>query len=85
MKSRISNFRKIISVFRKYGIEIIGERKFDHFTKDLHMDQVFVNGLIFEVEYELRKDLADEYLPKVSTPSALVSAFIQKEAVQDSV
>jgi len=82
MKSRISNFKKIISVFRKYGIEIMGERKFDHFYNDLHMDKVFVNGLIYEVECELKSYLADEHLPKVSSPSALVFAFLQKDSLQ---
>jgi len=81
MNNRISAFKKIILVFKRYGIQIMGERKFDHFYNDLHMDEVYVNGLIFEIEYELKKNLADEFIPTVSSPSTLVNAFLQKEAV----
>lgn len=77
MVSRISIIKKIIRVFRKYGIVIIGKRKFDDFYNDLHMDKIFVNGLIFEVEYALRKEISDENFSSVSTPLALVNAFLQ--------
>ena len=76
MDSRISILKKIIHVFRKYGIVIIGKRKFDDFYHDLHMDKIFVNGLIFEVEFALRKDISEECLTSVSTPQALVNAFL---------
>jgi acyl carrier protein len=76
MDSRISSLKKIIRVFRQYGIVIIGKRKFDNFYHDLHMDKVFVNGLIFEVEYALRKDISEESIVSVSTPLALVNAFL---------
>ena len=77
MDSRISSLKKIIRVFRKYGIVIIGKRKFDDFYLDLHMDKIFVNGLIYEVEYALRKEISEENIPSLSTPLALVNAFLQ--------
>lgn len=75
MSNRISSLKKIILVFRRYGIQIIGKRKFDDFYHDLHMDKIFVNGLIFEVEYELKKDLEEEFIPDISTPFALTNVF----------
>lgn len=46
-------FRKLILLFRSYGIQLTGNLKEKNFYDQLNMDEVFVHGLIFEVEYLL--------------------------------
>ena len=76
--NNISSIKRILGVLKKYGIQITGKRKYDHFYEDLNIDKVFVDGLIFEVEYELKKELADEYLQAVESPFSLVKIFLEK-------
>lgn len=76
--NKITSIKKILGIFNKYGIQIMGKRKYDHFYKDLNIDKVFVDGLIFEVEYALEKELGDEYIQAVESPISLVKIFLEK-------
>ncbi len=63
-------------MFRQYGIDITGKRKYDLFDRDLRMDRVFVSGLIFELEYELHKELEDEKVAGIQAPAQLIALLI---------
>lgn len=76
--NNISSIKKILGVLNKYGIQITGKRKYDHFYEDLNIDKVFVDGLIYEVEYELKKELGDEHIQSVESPFSLVKIFLEK-------
>ncbi|WP_194976734.1 acyl carrier protein [Aquiflexum lacus] len=72
----ISNMKKAISVFKTYGIPLTGKRKSANFYKELQMDKMFVDGLIFELEYELKRELEDEKISKIETPSELIEHLL---------
>lgn len=69
--------RKAIGVFRSYGIPLTGKKKSANFYNDLRMDKIFVSGLIFELEYELKKELEDDKIARIQTPSELISSLLQ--------
>lgn len=50
--------RKLILLFRSYGISLIGQNKFKDFHYQLNMDKIYVYGLIFEVEFLLKKEIS---------------------------
>jgi acyl carrier protein len=54
MNQRFTILKKAVEVFHTYGITLAGPRKNDHFITNLDMDPVFINGLIFELEYQLQ-------------------------------
>lgn len=71
-----SNLRKISKVFHQYGIDLTGKRKFASFEGDLKMDKIFVNGLIFDLEYELSKELEDEKVAGIQAPAQVIELLI---------
>ncbi|REG94578.1 acyl carrier protein [Algoriphagus antarcticus] len=73
---KYSQLRKITQVFNEYGIVLTGARKHDHFIFDLRMDKIFLNGLIFELEYALEKELEDHKVIAVDAPSQLIAMLI---------
>lgn len=75
MNQNFSKLKKAVRVFHSYGITLAGQRKNDHFFRKLNMDPVFVNGLIFELEYNLQVFLQDEYLGKACTPKEVIQLF----------
>ena len=77
-RNKISSIKTILDILKKYGIQVMGKRKYDHFYHDLNIDKVFVDGLIFEVEYALEKELGDEYIQAVESPISLVRIFLDK-------
>lgn len=76
MNHYYSQLKKAIEVFHSYGITLVGPRKNDHFIQQLNMDPVFVNGLIFELEYNLQVFLQDEWLGKVTTPKEVIQLLL---------
>ncbi|WPR77163.1 acyl carrier protein [Algoriphagus sp. NG3] len=73
---KYSQLRKITQVFGEYGIVLTGARKHDHFIFDLRMDKIFLNGLIFELEYALNKELEDHKVFQVNAPSQLIAFLL---------
>ncbi len=41
------------------------------------MDPIFINGLIFELEYQLQLFLQDEKLQRAATPKELIALFLE--------
>ena len=74
--NNIANLRKISKVFHQYGIDLTGKGKYASFEGDLQMDKVFVSGLIFELEYELRKELEDEKVAHVQAPAQIIELLM---------
>ncbi len=74
----IADFKKIIQVFQHYGISLTGKRKSVNFYQGLHMEKTFVHGLIFELEYELKRDLTDEMANTVETPQQLIGHLVSR-------
>lgn len=73
----ITALRKTIEVFQSYGISLTGKRKRANFYNDLRMDKIFVSGLIYELESELKKELEDEKAANIQTPSELIYILLQ--------
>lgn len=73
---KYSQLRKITQVFSGYGIVLTGNRKHDHFIFDLRMDKIFLNGLIYELEYALDKELEDHKIIGVDAPSQLIALLL---------
>ncbi|MCE7058023.1 acyl carrier protein [Algoriphagus sp. AGSA1] len=71
-----TDLRKISKVFHQYGIDLTGKRKYASFESDLRMDKVFVSGLIFELEYELRKQLEDDKVAGVQAPAEIIELLM---------
>lgn len=68
--------RKISRVFQDYGIVLTGKRKYDEFDRDLKMDKVFVKGLIFELEYQLKTQLSDDKLDEIQAPAQVIEMLM---------
>lgn len=77
MNQQISKIKKAIEVFNTYGITLTGQRKNDHFVKQLNMDPVFVNGLIFELEFNLHVFIQEEKLKGACTPRQLITLLME--------
>lgn len=54
---QINNIKRLIQLFDSYGIELTGKKKLRNFQEQLQMDEIFVHGLIFEVECLLQKEI----------------------------
>ncbi|MGM0947085.1 MAG: acyl carrier protein [Bacteroidota bacterium] len=76
MRQHFSKIKKAVEVFHMYGIYLHGPRKNDHFIQKMNMDPVFVNGLIFELEYQLQVNLQEEKLKNAGTPKALIDLLL---------
>lgn len=72
MSQRFTLLKKAVEVFHSYGITLIGHHKNADFIHQLQMDPVFINGLIFELEYQLQIIFQDEKLGTVNTPKDLI-------------
>jgi acyl carrier protein len=70
------DFRKIAKVFQQYGIDVTGKGKYASFETDLRMDKVFVSGLIFELEYQLRRELEDEKVAHIQDPAQIIELLM---------
>jgi hypothetical protein len=75
--TQVTTYRKIIEVFRLYGINLAGKRKFDHFYHDLKMDQVFVNGLLFDLELATQRQLNDEEVIRLEAPAQMIRKLVE--------
>ncbi len=75
MNQQFSQLKKAVEVFHSYGISLVGPKKNDHFVNTMKMDPVFVNGLIFELEYNLQVTIQDELLGKACTPKEVIQLF----------
>ncbi|MBD3628321.1 MULTISPECIES: acyl carrier protein [Cyclobacterium] len=73
----ITAMRKAIGVFQSYGIPLTGKKKAANFYNDLRMDKIFVAGLIFELEYELKRELEEEKVAHIQTPSELITTLLK--------
>ena len=71
-------FRKLILLFRSYGIQLTGNLKEKNFYDQLNMDEVFVHGLIFEVEYLLGFKIEMDW-EKIKRPVDLIKLVAQKK------
>lgn len=68
--------RKISRVFQDYGIVLTGKRKYDRFDRDLKMNKVFVMGLIFELEFQLKKNLSEDKVDEVQAPAQVIELLM---------
>lgn len=71
-----NELKKISKVFQQYGIVLTGKRKYDRFEQDLRMDKIFISGLIFDLEYELHRELADDKVSTVQAPAQLIELLM---------
>ena len=76
MNQHFTLLKKAIEVFHSYGITLIGQQKNADFIQQLHMDPVFINGLIFELEYQLQIIFQEEKLGLVHTPKDLIALLV---------
>lgn len=76
MNQHFTQLKKAIVVFHSFGISLAGQRKNDHFVQQLNMDPVFINGLIFELEYILQVCIQDEMLGKACTPKEVIRMLL---------
>jgi hypothetical protein len=55
----------------------LGRRKYDNFYKDLKVDQVFVLGLIFDLELVTKNQLNDEDAYSAQVPAYIIEKLIK--------
>lgn len=77
MNQHYSLLKKAAEVFHSYGINLIGHRKNAHLIHQLNMDPIFVNGLIFELEYQLKVFIQEEKLKNASTPREIIELLLE--------
>jgi len=69
--------KKAVEVFHSYGINLTGQGKNAHLISQLDMHPVFINGLIFELEYQLQVIIQEEKLLNASTPRELIELLLE--------
>ncbi|GAA0880981.1 hypothetical protein GCM10009119_39510 [Algoriphagus jejuensis] len=67
--------KNLSRVFESYGISLNGKQGKLHLKNDLHMDEVFINGLIFELEYVSKKNLDKDFKELELRPVSLIQEF----------
>ena len=77
MNQHYTLLKKAVEVFHSYGIDLTGPRKNAHLIKQLNMDPIFVNGLIFELEYHLQVVIQEEKLKRASTPKEIIDLLLE--------
>ncbi|MBN7811959.1 acyl carrier protein [Algoriphagus sp. H41] len=77
MNQHYSLLKKAAEVFHSYGIDLIGPAKNAHLIQQLHMDPIFVNGLIFELEFQLQVIIQEEKLARASTPREIIELLLE--------
>jgi hypothetical protein len=77
LNQKISKIRKAINIFHSYGISLVGSGKNDHFVNKLKMDPVYINGLIFELEFCLQVYIQDEKLKDACTPRKIIALLLE--------
>ena len=73
---RLTIIKKLSMVFESYGIRINGNQGNLHLKNDLKMDEVFINGLIFELELASKKNLDKDFKEFELRPIRLINEFI---------
>lgn len=68
--------KKLSKVFESYGIRLGGKQGELHLKNDLHMDEVFINGLIFELEFATKKNLDKDFKEFELRPIRLMQEFV---------
>jgi hypothetical protein len=74
-----NQLRKMAHVFYLYGITLSGKGKFDNLYKDLNRDQIFVLGLIFELELVTKNQMNDEDIYQIQAPAQIIQKLISQE------
>ena len=74
-----NQLRKMAQVFHLYGIDLSGKGKFDNLHKDLNRDQIFVLGLIFELELVTKNQMDDEDIYQIQAPAQIIQKLISQE------
>ncbi|EON76028.1 hypothetical protein ADIS_3506 [Lunatimonas lonarensis] len=77
----MSNFnllKKMTFVFHQYGINLAGKKKFDDLYEVHNMDQVFVLGLIYELELVALKNIEDKDAYEVKAPVQIIELLITR-------
>ena len=67
--------KKLIKVFDSYGISLKTKDRNLHLKNDLQMDEVFINGLIFELELASNKHLDKDFHELELRPAQLIREF----------
>lgn len=70
-------FRKLVLLFRSYGIHLTGNLKEKNFYHHLNMDEIYVHGLIFEAEFLLGIEIEMDW-EKIQRPVDLIKIVAQK-------
>jgi acyl carrier protein len=68
--------KKLNKVFKSYGILLNGKQRNLHLKNDLHMDEIFIKGLIFELEFVSKKYLDKDFAEFELRPANLIEEFI---------
>lgn len=79
MNQQFTTLKKAIEVFHSYGITLSGQRKNDHFIQNLEMHPVFINGLIFELEFQLQIFIQEDKICSAKTPKELIALFLSMQ------
>lgn len=77
MNQHYSILKKAVVVFHSYGINLSGQLKNAHLVQQLNMDPIFVNGLIFELEFQLQVIIQEEKLKYASTPREIIELLLE--------
>ncbi|MCH7396748.1 acyl carrier protein [Belliella sp. DSM 107340] len=70
--------KKITHVFHQYGINLTGKKKFDDLYEVHKMDQVFVLGLIYELELVALKNIEDKDAYVVKAPVQIIELLMTR-------
>lgn len=79
LEKKMKNFnklKKMVIVFHQYGILLTGKRKFDDLYEVHKMDQIFVMGLIYELEIVTSNQMKDEDAYRIKAPVQIIELLI---------
>ncbi len=72
-----TKIKTIIKVMGKYGIAPLSKVKGSDFVQDLGFDQIYLGGLIYDVEDALHVQLNDEEVKNLRNPQELIGLMLR--------
>lgn len=81
MEQGKAKIRKAIEIFHANARILTDSHKNDDWMTTLHLEPVYVNGLIFELEFRLQMMVQDDQLKREFTPRHLIRLTIENNSL----
>ena len=78
MKNHFNHSKIILSVFREFGISLMGKSKSRKFYSEIDIDRFYFEGILFELETRLGIVLDEKETKNLESPLDVIRCFRSK-------